>query len=589
MVIYIIYTVIYIISILYRIKTMSLIEPFTPEGVDPNNSYVLTCIDRVNTNYKAAIAAIPGVDLTLRPDLNTNIANTNTNTGNIATLTTKMNNSYTTINVKDYGAIGDNINDDTTSIQNAIDATSTDYGILYFPKGQYKITRTLNIFNKTNFLLKSDNAGIYCYTLNGGYLFFNGCNHLEIDGSFIIVAATSGLSGSYGMVINNCMNSNFKNIFIVGDFAYGIYANINGTTYSVGCSITATISECRTGLYLRGEYYTALNCQISRCTQAAVLIEGGNNKIVGGNYNANRIGCYIRGLVVSNSDHGGIYNATFNHNNVCGVFVKNLEYTFNIIGCQIWASVGPGTFTEASNVTARSFCYGVYLENVKGIAIVDNTIAHNNHIELGYDGLTNSIINNNIFRSVGTGLFPIYEWYTAGNSYSNNQFCNNIFSGSSAGSEGVSSSLLRFYLGNAVNDGASSYIIKDNTGENKNNNLLMDVNSGDYYIGCANNYVIDGLTITTSNNSDPAGQTANIYILPHATGTYFKLFFRRNNITGYTWLRYKTNNTSLAPYIIGNNVVYSVAIRCFRIGPLNTVEFTPMSNTGLGQWCIVGA
>ena len=31
---------------------MSVVEPFTPEGINPNSSYLATCINRVNTNYK---------------------------------------------------------------------------------------------------------------------------------------------------------------------------------------------------------------------------------------------------------------------------------------------------------------------------------------------------------------------------------------------------------------------------------------------------------------------------------------------------------------------------------------------------------
>ena len=34
---------------------MSIIEPFIPEGINPNNNYTFTCIDRVNTNYKIAL------------------------------------------------------------------------------------------------------------------------------------------------------------------------------------------------------------------------------------------------------------------------------------------------------------------------------------------------------------------------------------------------------------------------------------------------------------------------------------------------------------------------------------------------------
>lgn len=50
-----------------------------------------------------------------------------------------------TYNVKDYGAIGNNIADDTTAIQSAISAASAGGGTVFFPAGTYKITAALNI------------------------------------------------------------------------------------------------------------------------------------------------------------------------------------------------------------------------------------------------------------------------------------------------------------------------------------------------------------------------------------------------------------------------------------------------------------
>lgn len=46
-----------------------------------------------------------------------------------------------------YGAVGDGTTDDTTAIQNAINAAMTSGGIVYFPAGTYKVTSTLNIKN----------------------------------------------------------------------------------------------------------------------------------------------------------------------------------------------------------------------------------------------------------------------------------------------------------------------------------------------------------------------------------------------------------------------------------------------------------
>jgi len=50
-------------------------------------------------------------------------------------------------NVLDFGAVGDNSNDDTTAIQAAINAAELVNGAVYFPAGTYKITATLVVDN----------------------------------------------------------------------------------------------------------------------------------------------------------------------------------------------------------------------------------------------------------------------------------------------------------------------------------------------------------------------------------------------------------------------------------------------------------
>lgn len=51
------------------------------------------------------------------------------------------------VSVKDFGAVGDGVSDDTSAIQSAINALTPAGGRLYLPKGAYKITAELSITN----------------------------------------------------------------------------------------------------------------------------------------------------------------------------------------------------------------------------------------------------------------------------------------------------------------------------------------------------------------------------------------------------------------------------------------------------------
>ena len=63
------------------------------------------------------------------------------NNGNVAVLI-----SDKTVNVKQFGAVGNGLTDDTTPIQNAMNYIATKKGgTVYFPEGNYKVTDTLTV------------------------------------------------------------------------------------------------------------------------------------------------------------------------------------------------------------------------------------------------------------------------------------------------------------------------------------------------------------------------------------------------------------------------------------------------------------
>jgi hypothetical protein len=66
------------------------------------------------------------------------------------------------VSVKDFGAVGDDLTDDTAAIQAALDASSG----VFFPSGSYKITSSLQM-NDFNFVMGSSRSSIIRSTHNG--------------------------------------------------------------------------------------------------------------------------------------------------------------------------------------------------------------------------------------------------------------------------------------------------------------------------------------------------------------------------------------------------------------------------------------
>lgn len=71
------------------------------------------------------------------------------------------------VSVKDFGAVGNGIANDTVAIQNAIDSLAATGGVVYFPPGEYRIARNVGVNDRwgvkvtsSNVTLKGDQASL---------------------------------------------------------------------------------------------------------------------------------------------------------------------------------------------------------------------------------------------------------------------------------------------------------------------------------------------------------------------------------------------------------------------------------------------
>lgn len=143
-----------------------------------------------------------------------------------------------TVSVKDFGALGDGVTDDTAAINAAIDylRNTTRGGVLLLPAGTYMVT-SINashfgaLFDK-NLVIRGE--GLFASRLIGtqaGAIVLDciGSNNVELEEFYI---GTSGVAAQAGLLLarsttsTNCNGGRFTNISIEGSFSIACCASI---------------------------------------------------------------------------------------------------------------------------------------------------------------------------------------------------------------------------------------------------------------------------------------------------------------------------------------------------------------------------
>lgn len=146
------------------------------------------------------------------------------------------------LNVKDFGAVGDGVADDTAAIQAAIDVFKLPYGSpatvadtgggIYFPRGIYKVSGlTIEPINSNNngslngitlfgesAVLKGTAACTRILSINTGGDVTKNVSDIVVDGLQFDLSdmTTTGAFGSVGILLENVYASSFRNLSFFG-------------------------------------------------------------------------------------------------------------------------------------------------------------------------------------------------------------------------------------------------------------------------------------------------------------------------------------------------------------------------------------
>lgn len=203
-----------------------------------------------------------------------------------------------TINVKQLGAYGDNINDDYNAFNTALNISKK----IYIPIGNYKISQQLILPENTHiFGENTEKSKLY---INYGIVINK--NNCTIENISVIGSKINGYDGidiqkSYTKILN-CHIANFRNgIGITANNYVGISTIENcrlNTNYNAGIYISSYSASARTCINLRN-IYSVSNGTITGANEDGTLDSGYGIYIQGG-YGYNLESCWVD----SNSGYG---------------------------------------------------------------------------------------------------------------------------------------------------------------------------------------------------------------------------------------------------------------------------------------------
>lgn len=170
------------------------------------------------------------------------------------------------VSVKDFGAVGDGVTDDTAAIQAAWDSL-TDGSTLTFPPGTaYKITDTLEFFDNGRVTVEFNGQLINASSFTGTArpaLHFKGISQSRIGGIFVIGNLTSVSKGVWfdADADSTFIHTVIGKIHVSGCDIGVMFGNDQGYQFSDSTVEDVYGADCNIGVYMTGENTLAMYYQ----------------------------------------------------------------------------------------------------------------------------------------------------------------------------------------------------------------------------------------------------------------------------------------------------------------------------------------
>jgi hypothetical protein len=316
-------------------------------------------------------------------------------------------------NVRDYGAKGDGVTDDTQAINDAIAATQKG-GVIYFPPGNYLISSELAV-NKP-LRIKGDGFGSQIHQSTNGSDIFHISNVNAAILENLYLGSISSTMGSSLIKLTNSHHNRIDNIIMLGSY-YGVM--LEG-------SLLNTLVDLKSGINFQGffapvstnQYWVYLerfnNISPNANTFIAPVLEGGTNGIwmneTAGQGNMTILGGTIEGV----SGTGIRISNTFlpivmsgMHFEVNGISDVLIDGGKNI---KIESAFGDG------NITVTGFSRNVHISN-SVIDIINigadavGTQLTNITYKITAAGTINNLADDTMFTNVANNAAGHVNWF----------------------------------------------------------------------------------------------------------------------------------------------------------------------------------
>jgi hypothetical protein len=348
-------------------------------------------------------------------------------TGNIRNSNVPATGLQTILNVKDYGAVGDGVTNDTTAIQNAINAAQSlgtgGRGIdVYFPAGVYYINATLTVLQDNVRLIGAGRGStvIYPNFASGDIIQFGNGTTARAQQGFLHMQIFAPAARTTGVGINIQYSADFlledfaMNNMVIG-VQIGTAANPSLKVHIRNGTINALLVTTGVGIYvlngLGGDTYiediVMSNAPASKPAAGIRVTQSGHCSILRTNVTSCLIGLDVNpgaaqdvsymfidhSLFDSCGTHGARFSPTAATGRIRNVMSVNCWYSGSSTNYGIEFGGSSGTLNALSFIGCRilnNYNHGVYISyaSARNISFTDCTISGNGTQTTNtYDGI----------------------------------------------------------------------------------------------------------------------------------------------------------------------------------------------------------